>query len=187
MFFGITCEDFTLQPIGGRLISMVAAQKSVPWKVSMDFHTIRLLTPWDVSRCCDGEPEATLYRGKLPCRLQQPDSGWPICLKRRFNTPSGLSASTRVFLRVFWRAATLAVQLNGKALTACDLSLNSFRTANPEHSENQTGEIFEITGSLQSGNLIEIQMTGLTEPAVYEADVPRLPELAWVSLEIAEE
>jgi len=152
----------------------------------MDFHTIRLLTPWEPGNCCDGEPETTQYRVKLPCQLQQPESGWPTCLKRRFNLPSGLSASTRVFLRVFWKAATLAVRLNGKALTACDLPLNSFRTATPEHSENQTGEIFEITESLQTGNLIEIRMTGLAESAVHEADVPRLVELVWVSLEIAE-
>ena len=153
----------------------------------MDFHTIRLLTPWEAGDCGKVEPETGSYRVKLPCQLQQPDSGWPICLKRRFNTPSGLSASTGVFLRVFWRAATLAVRLNGKALTACDLPLTSFRTATPEHCENQTGEVFEITGTLQSGNLIEIRMTGLAEPAVDEADVPRSPELAWVSLEIAEE
>lgn len=152
----------------------------------MDFHTIRLLTPWEVWLGFEEKSETNSCRVKLPCQLQRPDSGWPICLKRRFNTPSGLSASSRVFLRVFGNATTLTVRLNGHALTPCDVPLNSFRKANMEPGENRPPEIFEITGALRSGNLIEIEMTGLTEPAVDETENSRLPELKWVSLEIAE-
>ena len=152
----------------------------------MDFHTIRLLTPWEVGRVREGEEGTASYRVKLPCQLQPPESGWPICLRRRFNAPSGLSASSRVFLRVSWGAATLAVRLNGHALTPCDILWTSFRLASLEHGENRPFEVFEITGALRPGNLIEIEMNGLTEHGVYETDIPRLPELKWVSLEIVE-
>jgi hypothetical protein len=152
----------------------------------MDFHTIRLLTPWEVGRFCEGESETTLHRVTLPCQFQQPDSGWPVYLRRRFNSPSGLSASSRIFLRVFWVAGTLAVRLNGHVLTPCDVPRTSFRTTNLEHGENRHSEVFEITAALRPGSLIEIELAGLTEPAVYATEIPRLPELKWVSLEIAE-
>ena len=91
-------------------------------------HTIRIAGPWQVF--VEGEPDR---RVKLPAEWAELGvAGDRMTLRRRFNRPTGLTESHRVWLCVAVCEASLTVALDGKEIARasdspvrCDISAMS--------------------------------------------------------------
>lgn len=88
----------------------------------MSIHSIRLQGPWDVIP--PGAPAhqlAEIQQVRIPARWRQlfGDAAGQAIFCRRFNTPTGLTATDQVYCRVPPQAGTIEeLQLNGHVLTS---------------------------------------------------------------------
>lgn len=107
-------------------------------------HEIRLAGPWESQDVAD--PSAVWRRIVLPLVVGQ--SG-PFRLRRRFHRPSGLSASTRLYVRLVSSAGSTCIRLNGEAIDPPQVS--------------DEGHFFDVTARMQPFN--ELLFEGTADQA----------------------
>ena len=125
----------------------------------MGLHRIRLAAPWELSyqKSDSAETAPASSNRKLPLALSELDlqesasDAQTILLSRKFHCPTGLDASTRVYIEIaledFAAAATLvAVMLNKESMSITNRS-----------DEEQCLLQIDVSGRLMAFNVIQLQ------------------------------
>ena len=90
-------------------------------------HVIRLRRPWEKARP-DGSQASRIDVPEANDASADPQAAYRYC--RRFNTPSGLSASNRLYLRIDgWRGRLESATINDHPLVVASSRINADITA----------------------------------------------------------
>ena len=112
-------------------------------------HDIRLAGPWEYSTQAD----ESWVRCQLPWSVS---AAVPTAvIRRKFHRPSGLSESSVLEIVLLASSAVQSINLNGNPIS------RSSATSKAAHESKGTENRFDVTGSLQEFNTVDLELNGV--------------------------